>query len=312
MSAKSPQQYRPSRRSWIKLWVSEWLDGTVRWQLNSQQRAIWADLLALAGYSRFPGIVTPGRDGKEFCAYPVAHLANIFGCSQETVRETLQLLEQQGRIANKEGVVHILNWEKYQSEYQQKRQRRRYTETTRSDSDYVPRKSSKCPPKTPTEEVEVEEDKKREEKKEAPMAPGIVPVALWLAFVEMRKKNRKGMTDTAGELIRRELEKLKEQGHDPIAVLEQSIRNGWQDVFPVREERNGARQSNPSREQQRHERTQQAIKNVTGSRSGLAERLRDGVPGGVPGGTHPRLPRSTEGVEAGPTAPGVPPRDEKK
>lgn len=185
MSAKSPQQYRPSRRSWIKLWVSEWLDGTVRWQLNSQQRAIWADLLALAGYSRFPGIVTPGRDGKEFCAYPVAHLANIFGCSQETVRETLQLLEQQGRIAYKEGVVYILNWEKYQSEYQQKRQRRRYTEPTRADGDYVPRKSPKCPPKTPPEEVEVKRDGDKDIEGDPPRRREEIAAAVTAAFATM-------------------------------------------------------------------------------------------------------------------------------
>lgn len=65
----------------------------------------------------------------------------------------------------------------------------------------------------------------------------IVPVSLWLAFAEMRKKIRKPMTDHAGELIRRELRKLKEQGDDPIEVLEQSIRNSWQDVYPLKKDR---------------------------------------------------------------------------
>lgn len=81
--------------------------------------------------------------------------------------------------------------------------------------------------------------KSQPSKSEAPAGalfsePQLVPVGTWLAYAEMRRKNRKPLTDHASELIRRKLEDLKAQGHDPIEVLEQSIRNGWQDVFPIR------------------------------------------------------------------------------
>lgn len=133
MSDMKTQQYRPSRRSWIKLWVSEWLDGTVRWQLTQQQRSIWTDLLALAGHSRYPGIITPGTDGNGFVAYPMGHLAGVFRCTEAEAEETLRLLESQGRIEkDKVGVIRIINWDKYQSEYQQKRQRTRYAKTAES------------------------------------------------------------------------------------------------------------------------------------------------------------------------------------
>lgn len=73
----------------------------------------------------------------------------------------------------------------------------------------------------------------------APQA-ALVPIATWLAFVEMRKKSRKPFTDHARDLIIIELQKLKDSGEDPVLVVEQSIRNGWLDVFPVRKEnRNG-------------------------------------------------------------------------
>lgn len=165
MSAMSPQQYRPSRRSWIKLWVSEWLDGTVRWQLTQQQRSVWADLMALAGYSRFPGVVTPGTDGQGFVAYPMEHLASVFRCTIEEARETLDLLEKQQRITRDEnGVIRIVNWDKYQSEYQQKRQRTRYgnkaTESTRN----VRTKSEK----SQQQEVEVEVETEVEVEKKTP------------------------------------------------------------------------------------------------------------------------------------------------
>jgi hypothetical protein len=74
------------------------------------------------------------------------------------------------------------------------------------------------------------------------IAPLSVPEPNWQAFVEMRKKIRKPMTERAEELIRRELRKLAAEGHDPVEVLDQSIRNSWQDVYPLRKEnRNGKR-----------------------------------------------------------------------
>lgn len=48
----------------IKLWVNEWLDGTTRFQMSGAQRAFWIDLLAMAGRSRFPGIICAGMDGE--------------------------------------------------------------------------------------------------------------------------------------------------------------------------------------------------------------------------------------------------------
>lgn len=121
-----PTQYRPSRRSWVKLWVNEWLDSTVRWQLTPEQRSIWIDLLALAGHSRFPGIITPGTDGKGFIPFPMGYFCTTFGCSEEAITEAFSLFEHQQRIRNENGVLHIINWDKYQSEYQQKRQRTTY------------------------------------------------------------------------------------------------------------------------------------------------------------------------------------------
>lgn len=129
----SQTQFRPSRRSWVKLWVNEWLTGTVRWQLSPSQRAMWADLLALAGYSRFPGIVCSGETNGQLEPYPMDYLCTTFRCKERDVREAFQLFETQGRIRiDPNLVIHIVNWEKYQSEYQQKRQRTRYRNAAES------------------------------------------------------------------------------------------------------------------------------------------------------------------------------------
>jgi hypothetical protein len=64
--------------------------------------------------------------------------------------------------------------------------------------------------------------------------PGWIPGPVWDAFEAMRRKIRKPMTERARELVVIELEKLRAAGEDPVAVLEQSIRNDWQDVYPVK------------------------------------------------------------------------------
>ena len=65
------------KRSWVKLWTNEWLDGTTRYQMSDAQRAFWIDLLAMAGRSRFPGIVCAGRDGKYFVGYPLSRFESL-------------------------------------------------------------------------------------------------------------------------------------------------------------------------------------------------------------------------------------------
>ena len=53
------------------------------------------------------------------------------------------------------------------------------------------------------------------------------------AFAEHRKKLKKPMTDYAKELLLKKLQKLAKTEQDQIAILNQSIENGWQGVFPL-------------------------------------------------------------------------------
>lgn len=65
-------------------------------------------------------------------------------------------------------------------------------------------------------------------------APGIVPVHIWVSFVEMRRKNKKPLSDYAEELIRRKLQAFKDAGEDPVEIIEQSIMNSWSGVFSLK------------------------------------------------------------------------------
>ena len=137
-----------------------------------------------------------------------------------------------------------------------------------------------------------------------------VPAALWSAFREMRKKIRKPMTDHAANLIVRKLERLQTAGEDAVAVVEQSIRNGWQDVFAVRNE--GANHERPSKEQQRFQRSQRGIEQAFGSGSRLVEHLQRDVPRRNLAGTGTGLLGNAETHSADPATPSVHGSREKK
>jgi hypothetical protein len=61
--------------------------------------------------------------------------------------------------------------------------------------------------------------------------PDWIDATSWNAFVAMRKKIRKPMTDHAVGLMLEKLEKLHALGHDVKAILDKSTLNCWQDVY---------------------------------------------------------------------------------
>ena len=62
------------------------------------------------------------------------------------------------------------------------------------------------------------------------------PVDTWLAFIDMRKKLKKPMTEHAMDLMLSKLKKMKEAGQDVKAVLEQSITKSWSDVYELKQQ----------------------------------------------------------------------------
>jgi hypothetical protein len=60
-----------------------------------------------------------------------------------------------------------------------------------------------------------------------------VPEELWLEFLRHRKLLKRPMTDHAQYLACRRLWRFRQQGADPVAVIEQSIEMGWQGLFLV-------------------------------------------------------------------------------
>jgi hypothetical protein len=57
-------------------------------------------------------------------------------------------------------------------------------------------------------------------------------------FIEMRKKNKKNMTERALELMLRKLDGLADNEVDKKLILNQSIENCWQGIFPLKDNLN--------------------------------------------------------------------------
>lgn len=71
------------------------------------------------------------------------------------------------------------------------------------------------------------------------------------AFIEHRKKLKAPMTQLAQTRLIAELSRLREDGNEPHAVLDQSILNGWKGVFPLKQQQAGAPAGSKAARQQK-------------------------------------------------------------
>lgn len=123
---------------------------------------------------------------------------------------------------NKYSIITIINWDIYQQQDAQDAQQN------------VPRMFPKCSNDAHNQEL-IKNDKNRKEKK-LECFPEWIDAEVWAAFQELRKKLKAPLTSRAIKNIIEELAKLKDQGQDPNAVLDQSITRGWRGVFPLRDQ----------------------------------------------------------------------------
>ena len=63
--------------------------------------------------------------------------------------------------------------------------------------------------------------------------PPIISDEIWNKWIEHRKKQKKPMTEYAKELAIKKLTKLHKEGYNPKDVIESSIENNYQGLFPA-------------------------------------------------------------------------------
>lgn len=102
------------RKIYRKSWPFDNLFGSTRFELSSAQRGIWNDLLDWAKISRVaPGIIAPNKDQ----AYPHPWIAQFLNVDLQLLEETFKLLIETKRITENGSGIEIINWKKYQTEY---------------------------------------------------------------------------------------------------------------------------------------------------------------------------------------------------
>ena len=98
-----------------------------------------------------------------------------------------------------------------------------------------------------TQKSQKDKDKDKDKDKEYNNPPIIPPEGIWddvspslhealTAFEEMRKKIRKPLTERAKQLALSNLRKLSTDEETQIAIVNQSVLNGWQAFYALKEE----------------------------------------------------------------------------
>ena len=210
---------------------------------------VWFKLLCLAGKQNNSGVFMMGR-----VAYTDKMLATIFRMKESTVTMALQTFEQFGMVEIIDGVITIPNWGKHQNLDQlesRKEFMRNYMKEYRakqkaltSGDNSKPSCKPNSKPNVRQAEEDIEEDKEKDKKKKKEHKTFSDDPELnqaLLSFIEYRKGMKKPMTDRAVELLIDKLEGMTPSITEQIEILNQSIVNGWQGVFPLKDQKQSAK-----------------------------------------------------------------------
>jgi len=213
-------------------------------------------------------------------------LGVITGTNVDVVRTAIQAFSQLGMMdILDDGTIYMTECEKMigsESEWAEKK--RLYREQQRTligqAEDNVRTKKDDV---RQEKEKEIDKDTEKEKKKrvtkvtrkESPADQVAEPSELDLAldsFAQMRKEMKAPLTERAKELLISKLEKLAPTEAEKVAILNQSIINGWKGVFPLEESRSGQNRGYMSK-------GEQARKDLQNDLDLIAEWVREGENG---------------------------------
>lgn len=162
------------RRTWVKIYCDKWLRGTLR-EETLDLRGAWIDLLALAGDSAYGDIGKISLADK--CGLTDKQICVILNIKNKKWQDIKKRLIETNRIkANSYNEIEIINWDKYQSEYERQKP---YREKLLSK---VTTKSNK--------EIEIEKEKEKEIK---------IKKKKYAEFVKFTPKEHQKLLDKYGK-----------------------------------------------------------------------------------------------------------------
>ena len=205
----------------------------------------------------------------EYIPYNVEMISAVVGMDIDTVRVAFDLFKKLKlvEILN-DGTIYMLEIQNFigksTTEADRKRNYRKRIEEEKTklieNGQMSGQMSLKCPDKTPPEkeiEKEIEKDidikKNKKEKKEKKPSSKKIPTqteidevinaytsneelkATLIEFVKFRKSIKRAMTTRALELLLKKLDKLSNDDNTKIEILNESIMNGWNGIFPLKD-----------------------------------------------------------------------------
>ncbi|MEK0313711.1 hypothetical protein [Cohnella sp. 56] len=206
---------------------------------DAEHLAVWVFLLLNATHKPYdtmiggkrvtlqPGQLVTSRvtlsDELDISQSKVERIINLFKIEQQIEQQTF----------SKNRVISILNWHKYQESEHQNEQE---VDTNRTPSEHQPDTNK-------NKRIKELKNTRTEEQKNLLFAaytsnPDLI--SCLDSFSELRKKIKKPLTDRAITLLLGKLDELATGDVDKIAILEQSILNSWQGIFPLKGETGNA------------------------------------------------------------------------
>lgn len=174
----------------------------------------------------------------ELC-YSRSQLAAAWKWSGSAVERFLTRLETEQMIGRATGqgrtIITISNYSKYQDIKDEAGQVTGQVTGQRPDSD----RTAKEPLNHSTIDKEDKSSSSNKRARKDFVLPDWVPVEPWDGYCAMRKAIKKPLTDRAKVLAINNLDRLRNEGHDPARVLDQSTAASWQGLFAVKGDYDG-------------------------------------------------------------------------
>lgn len=226
---------------------------------------LWVMLLTMAGRCNSGGMIFL----TENIPYTSKMLADELGFEENTVKLALTTLEQLNMIVTDHGFFSIAGWEEYQNiegmdkiREQNRLRQAKFKEKKRAlpsnVTDNVTVTQGNATEEDIEEEKELEKKKKKDKKSEEEKAQEELKLKVCellgkhdyslftegtpqlqqavISFVEFRAGIKKPMTDRAIDLLIGKLKSMTSNRWEQIEIINQSIMNGWQGIFPLKDQ----------------------------------------------------------------------------
>lgn len=184
------------------------------------------------------------------CWPSIATIAKRTCFSERAVQDAIKWLEKHGIAkadrSNGRHTTYLIEPEKYVEPTQEPHPRSSRTPAadapTPAAAASVPQQMPRQPPqevpsnrKEPSKEPSGNRQTRvKQETIDTFVLPDWIPEDAWIGYIEMRQKKKQAPTERARDLVIKELTKLRGLGQDVEAVLNQSTRVGWTDVYAVK------------------------------------------------------------------------------